>query len=884
MQRKEARRIESSIPAGTQASPILDRPGGAPGRYMKVKRSLRNSSIRVKLLLLMALNSSFALLLAGISFLGYQAIQYRNTAARELITLADIVGANNTAALSFVDERAANETLTALRGDRRIVGAGVYDKRNRLFATYQNAGALSVPAPAQPRPNGAYFETGYLLIFHPILFQGERIGTIYLRSDMNDAYGRLLRYVGIVCIVLVACLGLALLLSSRLQGVISRPIAALAGVARLVSVDKNYSIRATKVADDEIGVLIDSFNGMLSQIEIRERERKVAEDALRESEERYALAAHGANDGLWDWKLGTNEIYLSPRWTRMLGYSDDEIWSDPEEWFSRIHPADRERVRAQLAAHCQGSTPEFTSEYRIRHKNGAYIWMLSRGIAVRDQDGVAIRIAGSQTDITEGKIADPLTELPNRIYFMDKIESAFTAKGNPGASPFAVLFLDLDRFKVVNDSLGHAAGDQLLVGVAQRLRSSVRGEGLSGRLAAAACTVARLGGDEFAILIEGIRDQNDATVVAERILKQLGAAFYLDGRQVLAIASIGVAMSSSGDTPEDLVRNADTAMYYAKAHGRGRFEVFDQGMRERAVARMEIEADLKKAVKANEFVLHYQPKVSLADQRIKGFEALVRWNHPRLGLLYPGEFIPVAEETGLIAPLGLWILREACRQMAAWHKSMIREPALSISVNISFKQLAEVSLADDVERILAETGLDPATLKLEITESSIMENAQLVIATLRRFKELNIGLEIDDFGTGYSSLSYLRQLPFDTVKIDRSFVKEMGTCDDTSEIVSTILQLARSLSMDVVAEGVETKAQLVRLTAMGCSSGQGFYFSKPVDAERAQRLIRDNDTPQQGILEAASKIERVRLPEPDGLEPVPAGMKTVAAAPEMVQR
>jgi len=243
---------------------------------MRVKRLLRNSSIRVKLLLLMALNSSFALLLAGISFLGYQAFQYRNTATRELITLADIVGASNTAALSFVDERAATETLTALRGDRRIVGAGVYDKHNHLFAIYQNANAPAIPAPALPRPNGAYFETGFLLIFQPIMFQGERIGTIYLRSDMNDAYARLLRYVGIVCIVLLASLGLALLLSSRLQGVISGPVAALADVARRISVDKNYSVRATKVADDEIGVLIDSFNGMLSQIEIRERDRKIA--------------------------------------------------------------------------------------------------------------------------------------------------------------------------------------------------------------------------------------------------------------------------------------------------------------------------------------------------------------------------------------------------------------------------------------------------------------------------------------------------------------------------------------------------------------------------------------------------------------------------------
>ncbi len=839
---------------------------------MKPGSKFRNSSIRVKLLLLMALNSSLALLLAGVSFLGYQAFQYRYAAARELTTLADIVSASSTGALSYDDERAANETLASLRGDRRIVGAAVYDKRDHLLAAYPNARALSVAAPARPRPEGVYFENGDLVIFNAVVLRGERIGTIYLRSNMNEAFTRLRRYAGIVCVVLLASLGLALLFSARIQRVISGPIASLAGVARLVSVDKNYSIRATKVANDEIGVLIDSFNEMLSQIAIRERERKLAEDALRESEERYALAAHGANDGLWDWKLDTNEIYFSPRWTRMLGYSDTEVWSDPEEWFGRIHPADRQRVRDQLAAHCQGSTPEFSSEYRIRNKNGLYIWMLSRGIAVRDAGGVAVRIAGSQTDITEGKIADTLTELPNRIYFTDKLESALAGRENPGANPFAVLFLDLDRFKVVNDSLGHAAGDQLLVGVAQRLRSSVRGQGISGILAGSASSVARLAGDEFAILVEGIHGEDDAAIVAERILKHLAPAFHVDGRQVFAAASIGIAMSCSADTPEEMLRNADTAMYYSKAHGRGRFEIFNQGMRERAVARMEIEEDLKKAIAARQFVLHYQPKVSLGNQRITGFEALVRWNHPKRGLLYPSEFISVAEETGLIIPLGRWVLQEGCRQMSAWHKSVIREPALSISINISFKQLAEPGLVEDVERILVETGLDPKTLKLEMTESSIMENAPMALATLRRFKELHIGLEIDDFGTGYSSLSYLRQLPFDTVKIDYSFVRGLGTADDTSEIINTILHLAHSLDMDVVAEGVETKDQLARLTAMGCSFGQGYYFSRPVDAERAHRLVRDIDKLRRAILlRPIPGINGFGSPDDDGPEPVLAG-------------
>jgi EAL domain-containing protein (putative c-di-GMP-specific phosphodiesterase class I) len=322
----------------------------------------------------------------------------------------------------------------------------------------------------------------------------------------------------------------------------------------------------------------------------------------------------------------------------------------------------------------------------------------------------------------------------------------------------------------------------------------------------------------------------------------------LDGRQVFVTASIGIAMGSSGDTPEDILRNADTAMYHAKSLGRGRFEVFNQDMRDRAVARMQIEYDMKKAIQTGEFMLYYQPKIALADQKITGFEALVRWQHPTRGILYPSEFIPVAEETGFIVPLGLWILREACRQMALWQKTIIRDPPLNISVNISFRQLAETSLPDDVERVLRETELDPHTLRLEITESSIMENVQLAGETLARLKKLHIALEIDDFGTGYSSLSYLRQLPFDTVKIDQTFVRQLGGPDDTTEIIHTIVQLATSLGMDVVAEGVETKDQLARLTAMGCAKCQGYLFSRPVDADMAHLLIEDKELLERGFL------------------------------------
>ncbi len=803
---------------------------------MKFIPSFQHTSIRGKLLSVVAFYCSFAMFLAGCIFISYEFVQSRAGATREINSLAGIVAASTTAALSFSDENAVLETLATLSTDQRLTRAIVYTKEDRLFAEYHRKPGVDNSLAKKNHPDGSYFEGDSLFLYFPILLRGDRIGTVVLQSSMNEVYARLRRYCGIVVLVLLTILGLASRLSSRLQRLICDPIVALASVAQRVSVDKDYSVRATWHSSDEIGLLVDSFNGMLAQIEIRDIARKVAEDLLRESEERYALAAHGANDGLWDWKLSTNEIYFSPRWTRMLGHSDNEIGSDPEEWFRRIHPNDINRVRAQISAHCDGATPEFYSEYRMLHRNGSHVWMLSRGMAVRNLAGVAFRMAGSQTDITEGKVADALTELPNRIYFTERLDRAIEIGKNPESDFFAVLFLDLDRFKLINDSLGHASGDQLLVEIAKRLRVSVSSSCASGKREGP-CVVARLGGDEFAVLIEGIRRQEDAIAVAERILKQIGAAFSLSGRQVFINFSIGIAMGSSGHTSEDLLRNADTAMYYAKARGKSLIEVFDDGMRDRAIARMQIETDLAKAIHGDELVLHYQPKLSLTDQLITGFEALVRWNHPERGLLYPGEFIPVAEEIGLIVPLGRWVLRQACRQLAVWHRDEIGDPAITISVNISFKQLAEEGLVEDVQRILAETGLKPEHLRLEITESSIMENADMAVRTLRRFKDMRIGLEIDDFGTGYSSLSYLRQLPFDTVKIDRSFVKELGTDDDTSDIIKTILQLAWSLGMDVVAEGVETKDQLERLKVLGSSHGQGYYFSKPIDAVAAQRLM-----------------------------------------------
>jgi diguanylate cyclase (GGDEF)-like protein/PAS domain S-box-containing protein len=815
--------------------------------YMTLSAVIKARSIGARLSLLIVLNSSLALLSAGIALFGYESYLQRGAAARELSAQAGIIAESSTAALSFADDRAATQTLSALRGDTQVVEGVIYDRNERPFSQYRRVGYPSGSPVPKLRDAGVYFENGAVLVFQPIRLDREVIGTIFLKSS-SQVSARLRQYVGIVCVVLLLSQAFALLLSSRMQRTIIVPITQLSSVARSVSVDKNYAVRADVHAGGEIGILVDSFNHMLSQIEIRELARREAEESLRESEERYALAARGANDGLWDWKIVTGEIYFSSRWNQMLGHPERDRRSNPEEWFSLIHTTDRDRVKTEIAAHMAGTSTEFVSEYRMRHKNGSFIWVLSRGIAVRNAAGAAVRMAGSQTDITEGKVADPLTALPNRLYFTDKLEAAFDAS-RQGGGLFAVLFLDLDRFKLINDSLGHGAGDELLMGIAERLRSSVRG----GREARQA-VVARLGGDEFAILLPFIRDIADAGVLAQRILDKLEPPFHLGERQVFATVSIGIALSSSGATPDELLRNADTAMYHAKAKGKARFAVFDDGMRERAVAHLEIETGLRKAIDERQLILYYQPELSVTSRRVIGYEALVRWNHPERGILPPSEFIPVAEESELIVHLGKWVLREACRQMAEWHSRFAFDPPLTISVNVSPRQLNQSGIVEDVQRVLAETGLAPECLKLEVTEGSIMQDAETALATLRRLKALGIGLEIDDFGTGYSSLSYLQRLPFDTVKMDRSFVKELGISAESSEIVKTIMELARSLQMEVVAEGVETEDQLEQLAAMGCKYVQGYYFSRPVSAPATQGILMERERLQRSFatLQAAN--------------------------------
>jgi diguanylate cyclase (GGDEF)-like protein/PAS domain S-box-containing protein len=567
-------------------------------------------------------------------------------------------------------------------------------------------------------------------------------------------------------------------------------------------------------------------------------ERKRAEGRLREAEERYRtlveqIPAVTYIDPVDD---PDTSLYTSPHIERMLGYTPEE-WKAGKLWPKRLHPDDRERVLAADERFEAGGEERFSEEYRLLAKDGSVVWVREDAVVVKDDEGKPLYWQGIMSDVTQKKRSeerlhhlafhDPLTGLPNRRLFEDHLGHALKLTRRQG-NRVAVLFLDLDQFKVVNDSLGHEVGDLLLTVVAQRLGRCLRPED----------TLARFGGDEFVVLLEAVDDPAEAVRVAERITEELRRPFVLEERQLYAAASIGVSVGHARTHgPEGLLREADTAMYRAKAEGSG-YEVFDPAMHERALGRLELENDLRRAIEEDEFVVHYQPIVNLQTGELWGMEALVRWGHPERGLLNPDEFVPVAEESGLVVPMGERVLEEACRRAVEWQREFPSNPPLAMSVNLSARQLRRPDLHEAIGRVLAETGLPASSLGLDITETVYIGALEANTAALDRLRALGIRVSLDDFGSGYSSLSYLKRLPTDILKIDRSFTKGLGLEAEDTAIVQTVVDLAHILGMEVVAEGVEVEEQETLLREMGCDFGQGYHFSKPLPPEAASAFLR----------------------------------------------
>ncbi|GAC1385614.1 MAG: hypothetical protein NVSMB42_05200 [Herpetosiphon sp.] len=623
---------------------------------------------------------------------------------------------------------------------------------------------------------------------------------------------------------------------------VSRPIKALQlAAAQVVSTD-NLDQRVAVTSDDEIGALQSSFNRMVHDLreqrfaleqrgdmllaQILERER--SEERLRTSEARNKVMVDASPDWMFllgrDGKIlddgtGNDRHLFVPAGGQASGQLSDfmppEVAEEALQHITRTLDSDTMQVYEYQVA-LQGGCKDFEARLVVSGRNE--VLCIVRDVS--EQKAL-------EHQLQHQAFHDPLTALPNRTLFMDRLEHAL-ARTDRSTGSIAVMFLDLDNFKVINDSLGHQAGDQMLIDTAQRLRGCVRSED----------TVARLGGDEFTVLLENVPDVNDVIRMANRIQQQLQAPFTLDGREIWSTVSIGFTLHSAAHRDADaLMRDADVAMYRAKNGGKARFEIFDPSMNSRAMQRLELEIQLRHALEQQQLRIMYQPVVDLETGRVSEVEALVRWEHPERGMVAPGEFIPLAEETGLIGSIDRWVLEEACKQVKQWQLEQPNEPLLTLNVNLSARQFQQPTLADEVGALLQASGLQAACLKLEITESVAMHNAEASVVTLQQLKRLGIRIAIDDFGTGYSSLAYLKRFPIDVLKIDRSFVDQIGHNGEDTAIVRAIITLAKTLKLEVTGEGIETREQLARLQDMECDFGQGFFFARPLTVADAGAFL-----------------------------------------------
>ncbi|MEF2144905.1 MAG: EAL domain-containing protein [Desulfovibrionaceae bacterium] len=815
------------------------------------------------------------------------------------------------------------------------------------------------------QPDGA----GRVERTRPIIFEDQNIGTAHISLTLAPYRRSLKIFVATMAaafggVVLVLSLATGLFLRSYL----ARPLRELMrGMNLLAEGDFSYDFQQTQ--HKELAEIMKNFRRMANRVQSREAalEQEVAE--REKAQERYSLAVRGANDGIWDWDLYTNEVYYSPRWKAIIGFEDNEFPADVEQWKSRIHPEDLEVVVNAHQSLMAGINDEMNLEYRLRHKQGSYRWIHARGASLKDEAGEPMRIAGAISDVTQRKNAesqlrkseemyrsliettsegylmldtegtiratnkamrdmlgysrieiegrtpldfmeeadaehfrnqmnrraanrhqhseftfrrkegdevnilanattmfdaqgqvkgsfvlftditerkrmenqlrhqamhDPLTGLANRTLCMDRITRSLERSRRRENYSYAVIFVDLDRFKIINDSLGHNVGDILLIEVARRLEESVR----------ELDTVSRFGGDEFIVLLEELDSPRRAIQVVKRMRKKLRRPYNLAGHEVQISASLGIVLAPvEAARAEDVLRYSNLAMHRAKAKGRDRFKVFSTRLLEHAVQLMTLENDMDTAMAEGQFFLNFQPIIQIkGERRLFGFEALARWRHPERGLIPPFEFIGVAEETGQITDLGLWVLNEACTTMVGWRDRHPDKQDIFLSVNISGRQFAQSDLTGKIRRILRQTGMPADRLKLEITETAIMQNAAQATNSLRQLKDLGITLAVDDFGTGYSSMSYLQKLPLDYLKIDLSFVQPLDEGPENVEIVKAIINLAHTLGLKVVAEGVERPEHQRTLMELGCEYCQGYFFSRPVSGEEAEQMLT-RDTP-----------------------------------------
>lgn len=598
------------------------------------------------------------------------------------------------------------------------------------------------------------------------------------------------------------------------------PVVILSGVD-----DRAVALKAVQEGAQDFLVKGEMDGELLKKSVRHSIERKKIERALKESEERYALAARGANDGIWDWDLHNNRFYFSPRFLSMIGLQQDQAPTTMEEWSQLLHPDDAPSFVDLMQRHVMGTLRQLRIEYRVQQPDGQYRWMLIRGEAQRDELGKASRIAGSQTDITDFRLIDTLTGLPNRLLFSDRLEQAYIRFENHSSRGFALIYLDLNRFGRLNETFGIRGGDTILGDVARRLKSSL----------SIADTISRPGSDEFLILIEDVDQKSGIAGAQNRLKAALQRPVYYRGEELHLDFTAGVVFSELREEgPESLIRDAHAALQKAKRKGGVAFEVFSQELSEASRERMQLEVLVRKALDNGQFRLYYQPQLDLRSNRVVGFEALIRWHHPELGLIAPDRFLPVAEDIGLIGKIGEWTLHQAITQLQEWYNEGLR---VRVAVNLSPTEFRARTVAAYLKKELESVTFPPGALEMEFTETVALENVEQTIEELEEIHSMGVRVAVDDFGTGFSSLTYLKRFPVNAVKIDREFVMSIPGNKDDAAIVSAILAMGKSLSLEVIAEGVETEEQLAFLRERNCEYVQGYFISRPLPAEDARAFL-----------------------------------------------
>lgn len=606
----------------------------------------------------------------------------------------------------------------------------------------------------------------------------------------------------------------------------------------------NSKMMLFKVAIDKILEVYDEVSSANKELMVMEEELIHQYDELERhrneliiSNQRYELAVEGSNDGIWDWDLQTGVYFFSIKWKKDLGYDKDELEDTLETWKTLLHREDLQRTLDKIEAYLTSKEAIYEDTYRIRCKDGQYRWILSRGKGVCDSHGNPIRVAGSHTDITEQinlqdrlhslAYYDSLTQLPNRTMLQEEVNKQIK-QAEERKIKLAFIYLDIDNFKHINDTMGHAVGDKLILHIADMLSYQIKSPNL----------VARLSGDEFAVVLVNVENINDVILEINGIFKCLRRPWILEKQEFYISASMGVAVyPEHGTDLATLMQNADTAMFHMKENGKDGFSIFTSDMREKTWQYIQMTNQLRVAIQNEEFLLYYQPQIDLESGKIIGVEALIRWIHPEKGFISPMEFIPFAEETGYISEIGKWVLKTACKQKKKWEEEGYSH--IKMSVNLSSKRLTQEGLVSNIKHILDEYNMKCCNIELEITETAVMDDLEKAIEVLQQLKQLGITIALDDFGTGYSSLTYVQKLPIDILKVDREFIKNIINEDEESYIFKLIVELAHSLDLKVIAEGVETKEQLSFLKKNGCDVGQGYYFSRPIPASEIEKMLED---------------------------------------------